>query len=149
MRRSTQPRSITPIMVILGIAAIGAGLYFQLPGLAAAWMFLLAAGAMHPAPPPPKRSEVDDDGVIEAQKRHRMHREVASGAFGAALMPGWTPRYSWFFCLGIAAAAWHLPISDVDTDPVAIEVDGWGQLANAAAAFLIVSGFNHARVDDA
>lgn len=132
-------------MVILGIAAVGAGLYFELPGLGLAWLCLIIAGVMHHAPPPPKKSEMDDPGVIEAQKRHRMHREAAAGAFGAAILPGWTPRYSWFFCLGLAAAALHLPISDVDTEHIAFEVEGWGPLVNAVAVFLIVSGFNHAR----
>lgn len=145
MRRNAQPRSITPILVIIGIAAVGAGLYYELPGLGVAWLCLLVAGVMHPAPPPPKRSEMDDPGVVEAQKRHRMHREAAAGSFGAALLPGWTPRYSWFFCLGIAAIALHLPISDVVTDHLAFEVDGWGQLVNAAAAFLTVSGLIYAR----
>lgn len=145
MRRNAQPRSITPILVIIGIAAIGAGLYYELPGLGVAWLCLLIAGVMHPAPPPPKRSEMDDPGVIEAQKRHRMHREAAAGAFGAALLPGWTPRYSWFFCLAIACATFHLPTSDVNTEHLAFEVDGWGQLVNAAAAFLIVSALNYAR----
>lgn len=148
--KTQQPkRSLTQLYVFLALVSIVVGLVFDKPGFALAWFLLVIAAFSHPAPAPAKRVEAESPGVIARELQHRLHRKLGEGLFGAGLFPGVKLRCGWFFALGFGAVIYHLPITDLlisfeDQTIAEVPVAGWGEIANAAAALLIVTAFGYA-----
>lgn len=147
-RRNQGPGKPVTGMVMLGaVAAAGYAIYNGFPGIAAIWAGLVVSAWMYP--PAVMTGKKDSRGYPTAahpgeqtaMNKFRFWSDLKYKLIIPSMdwLPGLKPQLSWFAAVWAGAAAYLIPVTDIEY------TGGYGQWIDAAAAFICVTQFAASR----